>query len=91
MSLEKMPFKSMGDPLPPDADSSLPDIVDKLEIPVADVQKQRNHRISIPLSSALWILWKLPCMYSADLGRLGPGFGVGVGFGFGFGFGLIGG
>lgn len=30
-------------------------------------------------------------MYSADLGRLGPGFGVGAGFGFGVGFGLIGG
>lgn len=30
-------------------------------------------------------------MYSADLGRLGPGFGCGAGFGFGIGFGLIGG
>ncbi|KAI5069248.1 hypothetical protein GOP47_0015549 [Adiantum capillus-veneris] len=45
----------------------------------------------ILFSKLLWLLWKLPCMFSADLGRLGPGFGVGVGFGFGIGFGLIGG
>lgn len=68
----------------------IPDSVDKLESPRLDV----SSILSAPwlsLSNLLWILWKLPSMYSADLGRLGPGFGCGAGFGFGFGFGLIGG
>jgi hypothetical protein len=80
----------MDDQLLIEPDATLPQVVDKLEIPVAD-EHPRKYMLRFPLSSILWILWKLPCMYSADLGRLGPGFGMGAGFGFGFGFGLIGG
>ncbi|KAH7443773.1 hypothetical protein KP509_02G050300 [Ceratopteris richardii] len=68
----------------------VPDVVDKLEVYSPDtVKKQSLSRFS--LFDFLWILWKLPVMYSTDLGRLGPGFGCGVGFGFGIGFGIIGG
>eukprot|EP00250_Pteridium_aquilinum_P019475 c24446_g1_i7 orf=111-521(+) len=73
-----------------DGDNCVPDTIDKLEIHRYDALEEDSWP-RLLLSKLLWLLWKLPCMYSADLGRLGPGFGVGAGFGFGFGFGLIGG
>ncbi|KAI5078510.1 hypothetical protein GOP47_0006181 [Adiantum capillus-veneris] len=68
----------------------LPDTIDKLEFYRTDAPS-KHFSTWFSLSNLVWILWKLPCMYSADLGRLGPGFGCGAGFGFGIGFGLIGG
>jgi hypothetical protein len=37
------------------------------------------------------LLWRLPKLETADLGKLGPGFGYGIGCGFGVGAGVIGG
>ncbi|KAH7430533.1 hypothetical protein KP509_08G003000 [Ceratopteris richardii] len=78
------------DNLPEGSIDGFPDSVDKLEIH-REREGQEESWASVLFAKLVWLLWKLPCMYSSDLGRLGPGFGVGAGFGFGIGFGLIGG